>query len=220
MIPSLASAQIKKVSGGAYLMRLKYTKGQVSHMELTTAITGMPPGQGGATADGKMTAIMQTHSTVQTVTNGNATMLVSVGPMTLNGKTVVQETKPQSVTVDPQGRPVGGAGGQSQGFGTRMPDKAVKVGESWSAPLPMGHGTMGGGSGGTATYTFKGVKKVDGKQVAVVNMSVKNPQIKSGSGTLYLMTSDGAIYKASLVLNTVNPQSGAPMSMTVTIRRK
>lgn len=201
-------------------MRLKFAKGQTVHLELSTAVTGMPPGANGVGPDGKMVAIMQTRSTVQSVTNGNATMLVSGGPLVVNGKTVMQQSKPQSVTLDPRGHGVGAAGqGQSQGFGAKLPEKPVKVGESWSAPLPMGNGATGG-TGGTATYTFKGLKRVDGKQVAVIALSVKNPQIKSGSGTLYLMAGDGTVYKASLVLNTVNPQTGAPMSMTVTIHRK
>lgn len=218
LIPAVASAQIKKVAGGAYLMRLKFTKGQTIHLELAESISGLPPNAGGASADGKLAVVMQTRSTIQSVTNGAATMLVSVGPTTLNGKVQGAASPLKSVTVDSLGRPVGAAKGQSQGFGTRLPEKAVKVGESWTAPLPIGG--AGGGSNGTATYTFKGIKNMDGKQVAVIGMTVKNPQIKNGTGTLYLNVSDGGMYKGGVTLNTINPQTGAPMTMTVSVHRK
>ena len=218
MIPAAASAQIKKVSGGAYLMRLKFTKGQTIHLELSESLSGLPPNVGGSTADGKMSVVMQSKSTVQSVTNGAATMIVVVGPTTINGKTQNTTSPPKSVTVDSMGHPVGATKGSSQGFGTRLPEKAVKVGDSWSAPLPVGGAT--GSTGGSATYTFKGIKNVDGKQVAVIVMSIKNPQIKSGGGTLYLTVADGAMYKGSLTLNTINPQTGAPMTMTVGVHRK
>jgi hypothetical protein len=217
MIPAVSSAQIKKVAGGAYLMRLKFTKGQTNHLELTESIVGLPPNVGGAGADGKLNVVMQSKSTVQSVTNGNATMLVSIGPTTLNGKTQGATSPLKSVTIDSTGHPVGSAKGQGQGFGAKLPEKPVKVGDSWSAPLPVA-GAAGGG--GSATFTFKGIKNVDGKQVAVILMSVKNPQIKSGTGTLYLTVADGAVYKGSITLNTVNPQTGSPMTMTVGVHRK
>ncbi len=216
MIPAVASAQIKKVAGGAYLMRLKFTKGQVVHLELTENITGLPPGVGGATADGKLAVVMQTTSVVQSVNNGAATMLVNVGQPILNGKPQGAPSPPKSVTIDSMGHPVGPQKNQSQGF-TKFPEKPVKVGESWGGPLPLGGA---GGAGGSATFTFKGIKNVDGKQVAVIAINIKTPQIKSGTGTLYLTVADAAMYKSSITLNTVNPQTGAPMTMTVGVHRK
>lgn len=214
LVPAFASAQIKKQANGAYLMRIKYTKGEVIKQAIDTVVTGLPPGSPGADANGRQHLQVMTNTKIVSVSNGNATMLVSVQQIVLNGHATKQTSAPRSITMDTRGQPVGGS--TTQNGATKLPENAVKVGQTWSGPLPVGNGMSGGG---TATYKFLGIKNVDGKQVAVLSLKISTPQIKSGGGTLYLFASNGETYKTNLSLSTVNPQTKSPITVTISSHR-
>ena len=214
LVPALSSAQIKKQPNGAYLMRIKYTKGEVIKLTINTTVSGLPPGSQGADASGKQNIVVQTVTKVVSVTNGNATVIADVAQVKINGHVTGQAATPRSITLDTRGRTIGSNAGP--GLATKMPEKPVKVGETWTGSLPVGSGI---GNAGTATYKFLGIKNVDGKQVGVLSLAIKTAQIKGGTGTLYLNASDGTMYKAAMNIAAINPQTKAPVNMSITVHR-
>ena len=92
-------AQVTKVENG-YLFRIKYTKGNITHYQLTTTTT-LPPGMAGPNSDKPMimNMVAPITMTVVSVTGNKATIKSDVGPMMMNGS-ALSKVQTQQITVD------------------------------------------------------------------------------------------------------------------------
>lgn len=209
-IPS-AHAQIVK-KGDAYLMRQKYTKGQVIRYSLTTKTAPI----GGAKP---ITIPLSMKLTVLEVKGNVATLKTSVDPI----KGLTQKTQESTVKVDTTGKIVGGVQSQQMSAMNSMsvlPKKAVKVGESWTQTVAMPVPGLGNLSVRTI-YKFQGVKSVGGRQVAVLGLNLVGASQSfsmKGSGTSQMLLSDGSTVALSMnqTLTIRGAQGAKPMTLAVT----
>lgn len=209
-----AQAQITK-QGDAYLFRVKYTKGEVIRHVMT-----MNFDMGMGAPGGKKPAPMTSQSTqkVLSVSGDKATIEVTMGDVA--GTKIPK----QKITMDSRGRPSGGGSAQGN-ISVALPEKAVKVGSTWTGDLS---GAMGGTASANATYKLLGFKTVGGKNAANIAFTVKgNVQgmAMSGTGTVLMLTSDGSMYSTSMAMTMNMPaqQKGAKpmnMKMSMTMVRK
>ena len=215
LIPSAASAQIKKV-GGSYLLRLKFKAGTVKKYNLVTAITGLPASaMGGSGGPMKLTGTLTEK--VISVAGNKGTLQVETSAMALATGQTFGQPQTQTVTIDDLGND--GGAGNAPGYGVHLPQKAVKVGESWTQSMAM-PGAMGSGQGGaTATYKFNGIKSVGGKSLADISFAISsNGLLKGGSGHAYLLPVDGSLSQMDMKMSVSNPSGGADLVTIVSIR--
>lgn len=200
-----ASAQITK-SGQGYLFRMQHKAGATFKYSVASTLTGSTA----STAPMKFTLPMTWK--VLSVKNGVATIDTTVGPVSMGSSTMMQPTK-NRIQLDARGRLVGNAG-TGQQVTPALPEKPIKVGQSWSASAPVDL-PMQGDKKVNATYTFKGFKTVNGKQMA--ELLVKTTGQAAGSGTMLLLASDGSLFRSSLRMNlAMNGPNGAPSNFKVT----
>lgn len=213
---SIAPAQIKK-SGGAYLLRLKLTKGQSLRYKLSTTASGLPTTtQTPFIKNGVMNLSGPMTMTVLSVSGSVATVETRTGPILVPGNPspLIPEQRVTS-QLNEFGDPVGDQKGS--GFHTHFPKEAVKVGQSWTASVPMT--TLGAGrSQAQAKFTFQGIKKLKGKDVGIVAISIlPSQQVKGGKGTMSFYASNGVLAGGALTIVMNNPQSGAAGPVTVSV---
>lgn len=217
LLPGLAPAQIKK-SGGGYLLRLKFTQGQTIRHRVSTTVTGLPSmgGSSSVIKNGVMKLTGTMTEVVQSVTGNVATISSTVGPFSVPGNpTPLAPAKTVTARVNELGEPVGGS--QAGGLGARFPKGVLKVGQAWSAAVPS-TGMSSAGSP-TAKFTFQGIKKVNGKDLAVIAVTVvPTAQFKSGKGTMYFQPSNGMLSSGTLNFEMNNPQSGATSPIKVAVQ--
>jgi hypothetical protein len=186
---SYAVPQIAK-SGNGYLLRMKFTKGQTIRYNMTTTVEGQ-----GAQGMGNVT--MPFSMNVKDVKGDVATLVYTVGPISMGGKQM--DGKPQTIEMqmNSRGEPVGQNASQAPMGGVTLPKGPISVGQTWNSsmkvnqPFPMEVKT---------TYRLVGIKTVDGRQVADINMSMTSGgQISTkGSGNMLLLLSDGSLYRANM----------------------
>ncbi len=204
-VASLSQAQVSK-SGNGYLFRMKYTKGSTLSYAVASTVSGL--GANGQPIKVNLPMVWK----VANVANGIATIDTLVGPVTMGGSQMGQAEK-NRIQIDSKGKLTGQAGTGQQVTPT-FPDKPVRIGQSWTAAAPV-ELPMQGQQKVTATYTFKGIRTVAGKQVA--ELAVKTTGQATGSGTMYLLASDGSLFRSSLVLNLKMQSAGnAPTTYKVT----
>ena len=203
---SIANAQVTK-QGAGYLFRIKYVKGQV--MKYNMAISGKNPG---AAANAKpMVMNMPMSMKVVDVKNGVATIESSV---TAPGSKTPQV---QTMKMDNRGNVVGGApGAGSMTAGTNLPQNPVPVGGSWTAKA-----AMAAGMNANATYKFKSIKNVGGKNVAVIDVSMNaaGQMRAAGNGTMYMSMADCSLVSMSMVMKMASPDGKTSNNMTLTMTR-
>lgn len=218
-----AGAQITKVGQG-YQFRMKFVKGQSLKYLINSEVMLVAAPGGSKPTPMKIT--IPTTQTVMEVKNKIATILFSTGPVQMNGQPFGnQGAETQTVQMDSRGKAVGGTK-LPQGLNTELPAKPIRVGETWTSTVPFA-GPMGGGGGGQlkSTYKFLGLKNVAGKQVAELAVSAASTGIggPSGSGKMFLIAADGSMFKADIAMKMAMPgaqgQPGAPMNLTLTMRR-
>lgn len=225
-----AQAQITSGAAG-YTFRVKYTPGKTVSNQMTITSGINMGGAGAKPMNFVMDMPMKMKCTGQ---KGDVyTVQTTSGPMTMNGKPAPGNAKAQTMTmkVNSKGQIVEGGGGQEMNFANvKMPDKPIKVGQSWKGTvnLPQGQGTV------DATYTFKAVKAVNGKQCAVIGvaMTLNGGMGKmSGTGSMNLLMADGLPLNMNMNMNgNVNPgaagggsasgSSSMKMTMAVKLVRK
>ncbi|CAN5423172.1 hypothetical protein BH11ARM1_BH11ARM1_11310 [soil metagenome] len=180
-----ASAQIK-ASGGGYLMRVKYVKGQTLKYKTVTSMVNSKD-QKAKPLKIDCPIVMKVSNVVKSL----ATVAATVGPVTM-GKTVIQPAQDAEIKLDTKNSPSGGAmPSTSQLVSATFPAKAVKIGTTWSNVTGIPSVT-GGMANAKATYKFGGLKTVNGKSMAVVTFTLSGEV--SGTGTLLLLASDGTLY--------------------------
>jgi len=210
---ALSSAQISR-SGNSYLFRMNYAPGMVLKYDVLSTIGGMS--QNGQPM--KFTLPMVWN--VLSVKNGVSTIDTVVGPISMGGgkEPMVQATK-NRIQLDKRGRLVGQPG-TGQQVTPALPEKPIRVGQSWSASAPINL-PMQGEKKISATYTFKGVKTVQGKPVA--ELAVKTSGQANGTGTMLLLVKDGSLFRSQLKMDLMmTSANGSPTTYKVTadINRK
>lgn len=180
------NAQITK-QGGAYLFRMKLTKGATASYLFTTSATA-PGGQ-----QGSFSMSMTMNSKVLSVSGDVATVEYVVTP----AKGSPGGTTPQKMTakINSRGKVVGGDKQMAQmGFQSALPEKPVPVGGSWSDTIPVQ--TAMGTITTKANYRLTGISSRAGKPVAniQVDMNGSGPSLSfTGKGTLALRMDDGSM---------------------------
>jgi len=204
-------AQVSR-SGGGYLFRMKFTKGQkmTYMMSMNTSASGM--------AQPMKTSVPMTM-TVMSVQGNVATMKMTMG--------AVMGQKPRDITVkmDNTGKLVSGNMQGLNGVSATYPKNPVAVGGSWknTTAFPLG---PGGNLDSTTNYKFKSIKNVGGRQVAelYVTMTGKSQQFKmSGSGTMLILMADGSLWNTQITTDmdmAVEGKGNMKMKMGLSLVRK
>ncbi|HVT13477.1 MAG TPA: hypothetical protein VHE55_14530 [Fimbriimonadaceae bacterium] len=208
LVVGSASAQIKK-QGNGYLLRTKYTKGEV--------ITYVTDTKTNAQGRDMLISMTMTQKVLSVSRTGAATVSMTMGKVLLNGKPMGQQVpeKMQKVTfeTDSQGHVKGGG---QQNTNVIMPDKPIPVGGTWSATTNAPIGT-GQSMQVTVTYKLLGFEKKGKYQTAKISvkMSGSGQMAISGTGTMWLNMADGSmveyVNKASMTFGSMQ----MPMDMTV-----
>lgn len=216
LAPRPADAQVTK-QGNAYLLRMKFTPGQTIRHRISTSGDMMP-----------QPMIITSAMRVTRVANGIATIETSTQMPAARGQ---KAPEPIKQTVQMNNRGV--IQGQQQGMGAStptLPEKPVRVGESWT-------GSVAGMAGlnMNARYTLAGIKNVGGRQVAEITMSMTGnmsggggPSRMSGQGRMNLDMRDGSMLNGTVNFNMTLPgrrgEDGKPgkpqtFKMTTTMTR-
>lgn len=221
-----AGAQVTKV-GDAYQFRIKYAKGKTTHYQMTTQTT-MPGGMPGA-PNNKPAAMSMTIPMTMTIVSvqGNTAVIKSdIGAMTMNGRAM---SKPQTMqmTMDDRGKVVGKATGAGAGMGLEnmgggLPDKPLKVGESFTTNKTVNQ--MGQNFQMKGVSTFKGIKTIGGKQLAEIATKVSGTGTASmnGTGTSYYNLADGSLNSMNMItdMTITMPGQNQQMHMKVNMDMK
>lgn len=200
-LPTVGRAQITR-TGGGYLFRAKWVAGAKYGYVMDMA---MPASQ--MTQNKPVSMKMSMNMVVKSVSGGVATVVVTSESPMVNGKSMgTQKPQPMTFKTDSRNRVVSGQGGQN--MSSPLPEKPIKVGETWSANVPMA------GMGGTAkaTYTFMGMTSVGGVQAARIKSSIAGQA--SGSGTMYIAAADGQLLSMNMGV------LAQGMKMNVSVKRK
>lgn len=206
--PRPANAQVTK-AGAAYLLRIKWVKGQVIKYNISMTGSMLPKAQ-----------IITSTLTVKDVKNGVATVESKVTmPTTGNSR----NTKPQVATmkIDSRGKVTGDTGGSMTGAATpTFPQGPVKIGQSWKGDMNVSQGMNL-----NATYTLLGVKTVNGKVIADIGQKVTGNMGEMGSmtgnGKVEIFGADGSVRGGNMLMNlNMKSQDGktAPSKMTFTTK--
>lgn len=183
---AVAHSQIQK-SGDAYLLRMMWKKGDVYKYNLALKMQ----------AANNQPMNLKSNFTLKVISidKGVAEAQVdSTDPQT--GKPVTRKMK-----WDSMGQ-VGEAGGVGSIGGQRMPEKAIKFGESWSISRTV---TRGGVSTDVkTTYTLKSIKLFSGIQCAMIDVkAITSKGMNSETtGTMYLEMKTGQIQQLDLLTTT------------------
>ena len=206
----VAGAQITK-SGDTYVFRVKFTKGEVIHYLITTTAR---PIRGGKALPGSKGPIITTSPMTLTAVDvkGKVTTLeVTLGPFITDGKEVAKAQTAQ-MQVDDHNKALNRAKGSPVGAG--LPPDPIKVGGKYS----INQSAMRDGKPLSiqATYTFKGIKMVGGRQVAeiVAVTTTKGSVLTQGTSTIYLSVADGTIVSTMARQTATTLNAPKPVSMT------
>jgi hypothetical protein len=203
-LAALAPAQVTK-SGPGYLLRVKYASGQVLRYATSNSVAGVT-GQ-----PGNLKVSLPIVMRVTEVKGPTANIRMTVGPATA-GTNVL--TNAQTVVMSLNSRNEA-KGSTAAGVGAQLPAKPVKVGDKWSAQVPIATAT-GSQQRLMGTYRFQGVKSIGGRQVAVITYSVAGAA--KGSGTMTLLMSDGTLWTNQMKLS-LSSTGTAPMTLVSTLKR-
>jgi hypothetical protein len=185
-----AQAQVTKV-GNAYQFRVKYHKG-MKIKYLMKIVTGMPASPSG----GKPQSIsmeIPVDSTVVDMQNKIATIKVITGPTKLNGQPQ-GATQSLEMKMNDRGKPISGAPPGMENLTASLPDKPLTVGESYTANQNIAIAQMP--ITVHALYTFRGVKSVKGREVAVFNVTLNgsgNIPTAQGASAKFTTRGDGSM---------------------------
>ncbi len=203
-----AYAQVKK-TGDSYLLRMKFKVGETTKYQMSMSGDMVPPGMSVA-----MSSLVKKFSADIADIEYTATPSAGVPG---GGKPSVT-----NVRVNSRGKMVSGASSQmGQQFGNvELPEKPVKIGQSWSAnivPTP--------GMNITSTYKLVGTKMVGGMECANigVTMSSKGGQAKiNGTGTILLRMSDCSLQTANIntTINASMPSQNGGAAKPMVFKQK
>lgn len=205
LLSAYGFGQVTK-QGGGYLLRVRYSKGQILKYKTINGVEG-EKGQPGA----GLRLNMPLTLTVTDVKGPYATVRCKVGPA-LDGKaelfpsqTVIVRINNRNDTDNKVAAPVG----------TGLPKNSVRVGETWESDAPVNMGN-GGVKRLHAVYKFNGIKTVDGMEVAQLAYQVSGAA--KGGGSMSLLVKDGTIWSNRSRLS-LTMAGGKPLTLTFTVSR-
>jgi hypothetical protein len=202
-IATTAAAQVTKTKDG-FLLRTKWKKGDAYSFAMVT--TAEFNGQ-------KMPMNGEVAMKATAVTNGIADILVT-GNMPPRG--------PFSATTQADDRGLVSTDERVAELGTRLPEKPVKIGGSWTDTRDLTE--AGVEMDVKTTYTLKGLEIVDDVPCVVIAVSIKTSGTANatGTGTTYIETRNGQLFKSEMKMNIVVEGQGAKYDIrsTTTIKRK
>jgi hypothetical protein len=179
-----ACGQVTKTRGG-YLLRVHYTKGMVIRDAMTNSVSGLA-GPGGAPL--KFTVPITVR--VLDATSAQAKLQIEMGAVKF-GTSMSYPGAKAAVTINNRNQAVGdGAGPPAT---AELPERAVRVGDTWTAKVAISTGL--GQSTLTGTYKFVGIRLTGGPPVAVISFKLSGTA--KGSGTETLLIKDGTVYNSS-----------------------
>lgn len=193
-----ANAQISHSKQGD-LITIKYTKGQTLRYNLSMEAKDLKR------APTKVQIITQCLSIAK---DGTATLKVSTpaGP----GKPPYV----RNVVIDKHGKPLGQ---RLEGFSGNFmwPNKPIKPGQTWKGDMNMAAAGQGQGDL-KATYKYEGIKKINGKPVAVIStyMDLSGEYNIAGTGKIYVRVADGQLDNAIFNMGMMQTsESGKPSTL-------
>lgn len=216
-----AQAQIKKI-GSTYQFRAQYVKGSTIAFDMSTQVT--PFGGPAANSSQLITLpvvmrILDIRKPAKPPGTRIAKIQSTAGPIKLNGKPFKEKTV-ETVFVDQLNRLQQDSAQDTPQFTTPLPEKRLKVGESWtsvidpseSVPFPMRV---------KATYkllkvdqTFSHVSiSLEGRGTGTSGISTK------GQGTMMLRNRDGTLHSLSMT-QTVYATGSMGAKTTITVKRR
>lgn len=206
-LAALSPAQVTK-SGAGYLLRVKYAPGQVIKLNSTNKMINATTGKAVETS-----IMLPVVLRITDVKAGIATARMVVGPASYNGQPLIP-AKTVVMNLNSRNQATGVQGGSSS-VGATLPEKPIKVGQTWKALAPISTGT-GGVQKVEAVYKFVGVKTVDGQGVAVVTYTISGG-VGKGSGRMTLLQKDGTLWTNDLKMEV---RAGAtPVTVTSAMKR-
>jgi hypothetical protein len=187
-----ASAQITR-SGDKYLFRVKFAPGMHFDYEMVSA-TPQPV----RPTDPKKISGPFSMSVLD-VKGGIATVRVDAGPFLLDGKPIPGAKKnSMQVKMDTRGKMVQGEPGMQQLGGIQLPEKPLKIGESFETQntTQMGPNKLVVKS----KCTFAGIKNISGHQAAELKVVVASTGLTptKGNGSQFLDMADGQLLSAKI----------------------
>lgn len=206
---SPGQAQIS-AQGGSYLFRMKFVpNAKASYsMNVTSPMAKQP-------------ISMSMSTLVKSVAGSTATVQYTINfPAGMMGGNQKPKPQVQDIKIDTRGRLVSpGAAGMGEIGNIQFPEKAIRVGQTWS-----GSATANGGPGMppvklTTTYKFVGLKSEGGFPVAAIAVTMKggNAQFKTnGTGTVHLRVADGSLQSSRMNSTTTVTMSNNPNSKPMT----
>jgi len=207
LVSALAQAQVTRTPDNTYLLRVKYVKGtKLQYSTVTSLDSGI--GKSATPLSFKTPVIMK----VKEIRNSKALISLTVGPVTM-GANAIQKAETHDVMIDT--RNASDSPDQMGMVTGQLPEKAVRVGETWftTAPIPDPTGTA---HTMQVIYKFQGVKTVAGKSMGVIGYTLSGGA--KGSGTLLVLASDGTIYSNMTKLAFNTPATGK-IALTMEMRR-
>jgi hypothetical protein len=209
LVLASADAQVTQ-SGNGYLLRTKYTKGQTLKYTTTSSVQ-MPP-QGNQPAQ-PLRLEMPIVLRVTEVNAKESKIEATLGPATMGGSQVQPATK-MDMALDNRNR---ASASGARTLVAELPDKPVRVGETWTtnAPIPD---MVGGGASGTvnATYKFNGLKTINNRRVAEITYTLSGGA--KGNGTIHVLASDGTLWSNTASIQLAQG-GGPPLNIVMTMRR-
>ncbi len=191
----LAAGQIKRVGNG-YLFRYKFSPGKT--IKYTLASTVMRPNNGPTHITGPFV------ETVESASQSGAQISVTFGPL-VSGQHSVMGALHYDFSENSLGKiPTPNA---PQMFPI-YPSSPIKVGQSWDATASGA--ALGSKSTINARYTFLGVTKLQGHDVAKVGIELiaSGQADTTGLGTDYFLLTDGTLWSSELKM-IMTPPSGS-----------
>ncbi len=181
LLVAQAPAQVTK-EGPTYKFRMAWNKGDVYKYNVNIVAT-MPNGKTVPTSG-------ESTMTVLSVVNGVADVEVeSMDPTS-------KKLKKVNVKMDSFG-PVGATPGLGGISDQRLPEKPMKVGETWTTTRTVKQGNRP--LEFVSTYTLKGVKNYKGTKCAVFDVVATTKGFVSDStGTLYLEAKNGQLFQLDI----------------------
>jgi hypothetical protein len=186
-----ATSQVTR-SGSGYLFRVKYTKGARLDYQLISVWPKPARPSDPKRMEGPLSM------TVLDVAGGVATIRVEAGPFSLDGRRDLARPNTMQLKMDNRGKIVEGGAGMSQLSGIHLPEKPLKIGESFVAtnvvPVQSIKIVV------KAHCTFVGFKTINGRRAAELKLSLSSTGLAptKGTGTQYIDAADGQMLSAQI----------------------
>lgn len=209
-------SQITQKSG-SFQFRAKYTRGMKMRFHFKTVVTPI-----NATVNKRQVISFPVSMLVQEVRNTKESGKVAkirseAGPWLLDNKPYQPKTN-VTVHVDSLNRLVGASDAEIPQFATPLPEKPLRIGQSWSSDIDTGGATP---MAIKVRATYKLLKVANSIATIAVSLAGKSSDGSNvstrGQGTMLLRTRDGTMHSMSLnQIVTVSNGMGAQTVITVT----